>query len=74
MANLLAMSFDGELAPSFTLRCLEAGRTLPDRWGLGYYPKGCCVARPEAGLVANRLAVRRRSPGYSSPPGVRRRE
>jgi transglutaminase-like putative cysteine protease/predicted glutamine amidotransferase len=38
--NLLAMSFEGELAPSFTLRCLEAGRTLPDGWGLGYYPKG----------------------------------
>jgi transglutaminase-like putative cysteine protease/predicted glutamine amidotransferase len=38
--NLLAMSFEGELAPSFTLRCLEPGRTLPDGWGLGYYPKG----------------------------------
>jgi len=34
------MSFEGELAPSFTLRCLEPGRTLPDGWGLGYYPKG----------------------------------
>jgi transglutaminase-like putative cysteine protease/predicted glutamine amidotransferase len=38
--NLLAMSFEGELAPSFTLHCLEPGRTLPDGWGLGYYPKG----------------------------------
>jgi transglutaminase-like putative cysteine protease/predicted glutamine amidotransferase len=38
--NLLAMSFEGELAPSFTLRCLEPGRTLPDGWGLGYFPKG----------------------------------
>jgi len=38
--NLLAMSFEGELAPSFTLRCLEPGRKLPDGWGLGYYPKG----------------------------------
>jgi len=38
--NLLAMSFEGELAPSFTLRCLDPGRTLPDGWGLGYYPKG----------------------------------
>jgi transglutaminase-like putative cysteine protease/predicted glutamine amidotransferase len=38
--NLLAMSFEGELAPSFTLRCLEAGHTLPDGWGLGYYPAG----------------------------------
>jgi transglutaminase-like putative cysteine protease/predicted glutamine amidotransferase len=34
------MSFEGELAPSFTLRCLEAGHTLPDGWGLGYYPAG----------------------------------
>ncbi len=40
MPNLLAMSFEGELAPSFTLHCLEPGRTLPDGWGLGYYPAG----------------------------------
>jgi transglutaminase-like putative cysteine protease/predicted glutamine amidotransferase len=38
--NLLAMSFEGELAPSFTLDCLNPGRTLPDGWGLGYYPAG----------------------------------
>jgi transglutaminase-like putative cysteine protease/predicted glutamine amidotransferase len=38
--NLLAMSFEGELAPSFTLHCLEVGGTLPDGWGLGYYPAG----------------------------------
>ena len=40
MPNLLAMSFEGELAPSFSLHCLSAGRTLPDGWGLGYYPAG----------------------------------
>lgn len=40
MPNLLAMSFEGELAPSFDLRCLAPGRTLPDGWGLGYYPGG----------------------------------
>lgn len=40
MPNLLAMSFEGELAPSFQLHCLEAGRKLPDGWGLGYYPRG----------------------------------
>ena len=34
------MSFEGELAPSFTLHCLSEGRTLPDGWGLGYYPAG----------------------------------
>jgi transglutaminase-like putative cysteine protease/predicted glutamine amidotransferase len=40
MPNLLAMSFEGELAPSFDLRCLHAGSALPDGWGLGYYPAG----------------------------------
>ncbi|MDX2088106.1 MAG: class II glutamine amidotransferase [Kofleriaceae bacterium] len=40
MPNLLAMSFEGELAPSFTLHCLAQGRELPDGWGLGYYPAG----------------------------------
>ena len=40
MPNLLAMSFEGELAPSFSLHCLAPDRTLPDGWGLGYYPKG----------------------------------
>ncbi len=40
MPNLLAMSFEGELAPSFDLRCLHEGRKLPDGWGLGYYPGG----------------------------------
>jgi transglutaminase-like putative cysteine protease/predicted glutamine amidotransferase len=40
MPNLLAMSFEGELAPSFDLRCLADGRQLPDGWGLGYYPGG----------------------------------
>ena len=34
------MSFEGELAPSFTLHCLDAGRELPDGWVLGYYPAG----------------------------------
>lgn len=40
MPNLFAMSFEGELAPSFDLRCLRPGRTLPDGWGIGYYPGG----------------------------------
>ena len=40
MPNLFAMSFEGELAPSFTLRCLEHGGSLPDGWGIGYYPGG----------------------------------
>jgi transglutaminase-like putative cysteine protease/predicted glutamine amidotransferase len=42
--NLLAMSFEGALAPSFDLRCLQPGRTLPDGWGIGYYPGGEPVA------------------------------
>src|SRR3954468_15847853 len=40
MPNLLAMSFEGELAPCFDLRCLHAGKKLPDGWGIGYYPGG----------------------------------
>jgi transglutaminase-like putative cysteine protease/predicted glutamine amidotransferase len=41
MPNLLAMSFEGELAPYFDLRCLgsESGKA-PDGWGIGYYPGG----------------------------------
>jgi transglutaminase-like putative cysteine protease/predicted glutamine amidotransferase len=34
------MCFEGELAPSFDMRCLDAGQSLPDGWGLGYYPAG----------------------------------
>jgi transglutaminase-like putative cysteine protease/predicted glutamine amidotransferase len=40
MPNLFAMSFEGTLAPSFDLRCLDAGRKPPDGWGIGYYPGG----------------------------------
>lgn len=40
MPNLLAMSFEGQLAPSFELRCLAPPRPAPDGWGLGSYPGG----------------------------------
>jgi transglutaminase-like putative cysteine protease/predicted glutamine amidotransferase len=40
MPNLFAMSFEGELAPSFDLRCLDPSRKPPDGWGIGYYPGG----------------------------------
>jgi transglutaminase-like putative cysteine protease/predicted glutamine amidotransferase len=40
MPNLLAMSFEGELAPAFDLRCLRPGGRPPDGWGIGYYPGG----------------------------------
>ncbi len=40
MPNLLAMSFEGALAPSFDLRCLQPGRKPPDGWGIGFYPGG----------------------------------
>jgi transglutaminase-like putative cysteine protease/predicted glutamine amidotransferase len=40
MPNLLALSFEGQLAPSLDLRCLHEGRKLPDGWGIGYYPGG----------------------------------
>lgn len=50
MPNLLAMSFEGELAPSFDLRCLHPGAKLPDGWGLGFYPGGepCAQVLKEA--------------------------
>lgn len=38
MPNLIAMSFEGDLSPSFDLRCLQPGRPLPDGWGIGFYP------------------------------------
>jgi transglutaminase-like putative cysteine protease/predicted glutamine amidotransferase len=44
MPNLFAMSFEGELAPSFDLRCLDEGGRLPDGWGIGYYPGGEAAA------------------------------
>jgi transglutaminase-like putative cysteine protease/predicted glutamine amidotransferase len=40
MPNLLAMSFEGDLSPSFDLRCLQRGHMLPDGWGIGFYPGG----------------------------------
>jgi transglutaminase-like putative cysteine protease/predicted glutamine amidotransferase len=40
MPNLLALSFEGRVAPSFDLKCLAEGRDRPDGWGLGYYPSG----------------------------------
>jgi transglutaminase-like putative cysteine protease/predicted glutamine amidotransferase len=39
MPNLLAMSFEGNLAPTFQLRALREG-ARPDGWGLGFYPGG----------------------------------
>jgi transglutaminase-like putative cysteine protease/predicted glutamine amidotransferase len=44
MPNVLAMSFEGELAPSFDLRCLGPQRKPPDGWGIGYYPGGDAAA------------------------------
>ncbi|MCU0649433.1 MAG: class II glutamine amidotransferase [Gemmatimonadaceae bacterium] len=38
MPKYLAMSFEGDLAPSFDLHCLRPGRRAPDGWGIGYYP------------------------------------
>ncbi|MBA3820407.1 MAG: class II glutamine amidotransferase [Deltaproteobacteria bacterium] len=63
MPNLLAMSFEGELAPSFKLHCLEPGHTLPDGWGLGYYPAGEPSAAilkepaPPVGSIRSQLAI-----------------
>ena len=38
MPNLIAMSFEGDLSPSFDLRRLQHGQALPDGWGIGFYP------------------------------------
>ncbi len=63
MPNLLAMSFEGELAPAFRLRCLEPGHVLPDGWGLGYYPGGepsAAVLKepaPPQGSIRSQLAL-----------------
>ncbi len=57
------MSFEGELAPSFKLHCLEPGHTLPDGWGLGYYPAGEPSAAilkepaPPVGSIRSQLAI-----------------
>jgi transglutaminase-like putative cysteine protease/predicted glutamine amidotransferase len=61
MPNLIAMSFEGELSPSFDLRCLQPGHALPDGWGIGYYPGGDPSATvlkepaPPAGSVRGQL-------------------
>jgi transglutaminase-like putative cysteine protease/predicted glutamine amidotransferase len=61
MPNILAMSFEGHLAPSFDLRCLEPGRKLPDGWGIGYYPGGepsACILKepaPNEGSIRSEL-------------------
>ena len=60
MPNMLAMSFEGPLAPSFDLRCLHPGRKPPDGWGIGYYPGGA----PSASVL--------KEPG--PPPGSIRSE
>ena len=40
MPNLLALSFEGMLAPAFDLHCLDPDRTPPDGWGIACYPGG----------------------------------
>jgi transglutaminase-like putative cysteine protease/predicted glutamine amidotransferase len=61
MPNLLAMSFEGELAPSVDLSCLRPGGTPPDGWGIGYYPAGEPSASvlkepaPREGSIRNEL-------------------
>jgi transglutaminase-like putative cysteine protease/predicted glutamine amidotransferase len=61
MPNVLAMSFEGELAPSFDLRCLSPQRKPPDGWGIGYYPGGDSAAEvlkeaaPPAGSIRSEL-------------------
>ena len=65
MPNLLAMSFEGELAPSFDLRCLRPGGKLPDGWGIGYYPGG----EPAATVLKEPAPPTAASAASSSRPG-----
>src|SRR5215813_4342565 len=50
MPSLLTMSFEGEISPSFDLRCLRAAVQPPDGWGLGYYAgiEPCATVLKEA--------------------------
>ena len=62
------MSFEGELAPSFDLRCLSQGEVPPDGWGIGYYPGG----EPAAAVLkepapAQRLDPLRAHQGLGAP-------
>ncbi|MEZ4299979.1 MAG: class II glutamine amidotransferase, partial [Polyangiaceae bacterium] len=62
MPNLIAISFEGSLAPSFDLLCLQKGKKkLPDGWGIGFYPGGEPSASvlkepsPRAGSIRSKL-------------------
>jgi transglutaminase-like putative cysteine protease/predicted glutamine amidotransferase len=61
MPNLLAISVEGESAPSFDLTCLHPGKKPPDGWGIGYYPAGepsAAVLKepaPRAGSIRSEL-------------------
>jgi len=64
MPNLFAMSWESALSPSLDLRCLHAGRRLPDGWGLGLYRGSESLAatvfkeaRPPAGSVQSQLVA-----------------
>lgn len=61
MPNLLGISVEGQLAPSFDLACLGPDKTPPDGWGIGYYPAGepsgavLKEPRPRSGSIRSEL-------------------
>jgi len=61
MPNLLAMSFEGVVTPSFELRPTPTGARRPDGWGLGYYPAGepsaSVLKEPSPALASLRAEV-----------------
>ncbi|GAC1352048.1 MAG: hypothetical protein NVSMB1_11050 [Polyangiales bacterium] len=58
MPNIFAMCFEGDVAPSFDLRCLRSDGKLPDGWGLGYYPGGEPSAAVTKEASPNRESLR----------------
>ena len=70
MPNLLAMSFEGELAPSFTLHCLDAGPHAARRLGPRLLP-GAASRRRRSSRSPRRR--RRRSAASSRSRGSRSR-
>ena len=54
MLSLLGMSFEGDISPSFDLRCLRSPETAPDAWGIAFYP----TRQPYSSVLKESKALR----------------